>query len=305
MGRWIRLFLFGAAGLAAIAALAIQFGPVWAPLDLASHFTPQILAVAVVLAAASLSRRWWWLILPAGGLVVPAAAILWGWAAHAVPPAPAAGVPLRVMAYNVFLSNPTPGAPEHVIRAADPDIVVVAEVLRSNSRFLEALADRYPYRAACPADYCSLAVASKTPFRVAGARPDKDHPQYIDIRVPYAGGEVRVIGVHTVTPQYQARHLRQIEALAGVVTGQGGPTVVLGDFNATPFSLILRRFEHETGLSRLTALASWPSWDDLPQVAIDHIFVSPDIAVTGVRLGEPGGSDHYPVIADLVLPPGT
>ncbi len=305
MRRWINGLLLIGALAAAGAAVAVRFGDVWPTLDLASHFTPQILAVAVVLAAASLSRRWWWLILPAGGLVVPAAAILWGWAAHAVPPASATGEPLRVMAYNVFLSNPTPGAPEQVIRAADPDIVVVAEVLRSNSRFLEALADRYPYRVACPADNCSLAVAAKRPFKVAGARPDKDHPQYVDIRMPYAGGEVRLIGVHTVTPQYQARHLRQIEALAGVVTGQGGPTVVLGDFNATPFSLILRRFEHETGLSRLTALASWPSWGDLPQVAIDHIFVSPDIAVTDVRLGEPGGSDHYPVIADLVLPPGS
>ena len=305
MGWWIRLFLFVAAGLAAAAALAIQFGPVWAPLDLASHFTPQIAGVALVLALAAFSRRWWWAMLPAGLLLVPLAAIFWGWAAHAVPPAAADGASFRVMAYNVFLSNPTPEKPEDVIRAADPDLVVVSEVIGRNSGFLKALADRYPYRAACPADYCSLAVASKTPFRVAGARPDKDHPQYIDIRVPYAGGEVRVIGVHTVTPQYQARHLRQVEALADVVTGGQGPTVVMGDFNATPFSLILRRFEHRTGLSRLTALASWPSSVDLPQVAIDHIFVSPGIAATGVRLGEAGGSDHYPVIADLVLPPGT
>jgi endonuclease/exonuclease/phosphatase (EEP) superfamily protein YafD len=107
-----------------------------------------------------------------------------------------------------------------------------------------------------------------------------------------------------VVPSNQERHRSQIEALTALVNEESGPTVVLGDFNATPFSLILKRFERGTGLRRLTALASWPSHVQLPQVAIDHIFVSPDIEASAVRLGAAGGSDHYPVIADLIIPQG-
>jgi hypothetical protein len=58
------------------------------------------------------------------------------------------------------------------------------------------------------------------------------------------------------------------------------------------------------------ASAFWLPLDTLahftPQLLIAsalHIFVSPGITASGVRLGEPGGSDHYPVIADLILPP--
>ena len=51
----------------------------------------------------------------------------------------------------------------------------------------------------------------------------------------------------------------------------------MGDFNATPFSRILGVLQDSANLTRLTNLPSWPSQLGLPQIAIDHIFVSPGI----------------------------
>jgi endonuclease/exonuclease/phosphatase (EEP) superfamily protein YafD len=39
----------------------------------------------------------------------------------------------------------------------------------------------------------------------------------------------------------------------------------------------------------------------LPPVRLDHVLLSPELGCTAVREGEGRGSDHRPVIADLVL----
>ncbi len=299
---WIRFVLYVLAGLGFMALVAVRLGELWPPLDLGSHFTPHILAVTLLLLAAGMAGRRWWVVVCLGVPILPLAAIVWGWVAHiSVPVTPVAGQPLRVMAYKLWIANKTPDQIGQVIREAYPDIVVLSKILRVNRTVLDDLSDRYPYRVLCPTDYCSMAIASRRPFEVLGSRRDRDDPEFMDVRVRLPEGSVRVIGVHTVVPYYQDRHRRQIDALTELVKQDGGPTVVLGDFNATPFSLILRRFERGTGLERLTSFASWPSFHGLPQVAIDHIFVTPGIDVVNVSLGEAGGSDHYPVFGKLVI----
>jgi endonuclease/exonuclease/phosphatase family metal-dependent hydrolase len=49
---------------------------------------------------------------------------------------------------------------------------------------------------------------------------------------------------------------------------------------------------------------TWPRGKLLPPlVRPDHVLVSPEIAVTGYRLGDGRGSDHRPVVVDLAIPP--
>jgi endonuclease/exonuclease/phosphatase family metal-dependent hydrolase len=56
-------------------------------------------------------------------------------------------------------------------------------------------------------------------------------------------------------------------------------------------------------LTRLTYLPSWPSRLGLPQIAIDHIFVSAGLEpLEAAVIGEPAGSDHYPVSARIAVP---
>jgi endonuclease/exonuclease/phosphatase (EEP) superfamily protein YafD len=87
------------------------------------------------------------------------------------------------------------------------------------------------------------------------------------------------------------------------VQGLGGRLVAAGDFNATPWSLPLTTFERMSGLTRLTSLPSWPAHGlALPQVAIDHIFVSSGIRPLGAATTlAPAGSDHLPVRVTLAV----
>ena len=50
-------------------------------------------------------------------------------------------------------------------------------------------------------------------------------------------------------------------------------------------------------------LPSWPSFFGLPQLGIDHIFLSPGLRVLKEPLiGDSAGSDHFPVIATVGVP---
>ncbi len=82
-----------------------------------------------------------------------------------------------------------------------------------------------------------------------------------------------------------------------------GPVVVAGDFNAGPWSHGFQDFMAKTGLTRHATLApTWPAWPiALPQVALDHILVSGDLAVVRGGTGPAVGSDHLPVVAEVAM----
>lgn len=89
-----------------------------------------------------------------------------------------------------------------------------------------------------------------------------------------------------------------------------GPTILLGDFNATATSVVYRtlaaKLEPARPLSpRKTPTATFPS--ALPVLRIDHLFVSPQIKVTDVFAPYApltrAASDHLPLVMDFeVLP---
>jgi endonuclease/exonuclease/phosphatase (EEP) superfamily protein YafD len=80
----------------------------------------------------------------------------------------------------------------------------------------------------------------------------------------------------------------------------------MGDLNATPWSRPFRRFVGRSGLCDSRAgfgvQASFPAASALLRIPIDHVLVSCVIGVRNRRIGRDVGSDHLPVIVDLVLP---
>jgi endonuclease/exonuclease/phosphatase (EEP) superfamily protein YafD len=84
-----------------------------------------------------------------------------------------------------------------------------------------------------------------------------------------------------------------------------GPVILAGDFNATRQHQALRELL-ETGFTDAHLAtgrgwaATWPVGRRLPPFAlIDHVLVSPDLAVASVDEVAISGSDHRAVVATI------
>lgn len=91
---------------------------------------------------------------------------------------------------------------------------------------------------------------------------------------------------------------------------------MVGDLNITMWSPYYKRFARQTGLRNARQgfgiLPSWPTKETYSQISpalslllaipIDHCLISPEIKVLNIRTGPNVGSDHRPVITDLLIP---
>jgi endonuclease/exonuclease/phosphatase (EEP) superfamily protein YafD len=123
---------------------------------------------------------------------------------------------------------------------------------------------------------------------------------------------LRLCTVHMVAPLGgdRARWQAQLRHLGEEIHGERGALVVAGDFNATRHHPSFRRLlsdgmadaHEERGRGWA---ATWPRnrWPLPPLMRLDHVLVSPGVGVRSIREGLGQGSDHRPIIADLVLLP--
>lgn len=147
------------------------------------------------------------------------------------------------------------------------------------------------------------------------------------LRYTLLGGAqpVTVYNVHLLSPRsglLSVRHheidgmegnvgerMQEAILLSAYLRAEPGPTILTGDLNAPVQSLVCRRL-FDAGLRDAFSEAgrgygySYGQYTRVgtPYVRIDHILVSRQWQVQRCWVGNSQGSDHSPVIADLVLP---
>jgi endonuclease/exonuclease/phosphatase (EEP) superfamily protein YafD len=211
---------------------------------------------------------------------------------------------LNVAHFNTYGGNSRNQDVANEMLRLDADIVTLIEFERSKEPLLDMLAAKYPYRATCQAAdrHCNLAVVSKYPIGAVTGRAIWRGPPFIRVEMAGEFSGLTVIGVHTTRFPHWRAQFKQVQALVRMLESETGSILLMGDFNATPFSRLPRMIEEGSGLKRLTRLPTWPSTYGLPQLAIDHIFVSEDLRpLASMRIGNPVGSDHYPITIPLAL----
>jgi endonuclease/exonuclease/phosphatase (EEP) superfamily protein YafD len=303
----IVLFVGLVAGLAALGAGQLASWRI--EFDIFNHFVPHI---AILILACLIG-----LAMPRAGLAGAFAAMAIGLVAiglwphyvsrHGLPASPPAGEGervVRVMSFNTEFESDAWRAVADEVARHDPDILVLLEVGRSKRPLLEALEANYPHRADCLAeDFCQNVILSKIAFASSAIRTQWQGPQMVQVTYGPELGRLTVVGAHTMRPPFARRQHEQMMALGDELAAAGGAQIVAGDFNATPRSLMLQTLLSRAGLRLASGLASWPSTLGLPQIAIDHIMVSPTLRILApARIGASAGSDHYPVIADIAVP---
>jgi endonuclease/exonuclease/phosphatase (EEP) superfamily protein YafD len=298
-------FLLGLALLA-----ASRLGQLWIAFDVFAQFTLQF----AVLTAAFLIG----MVMPRGKLLAAFVIMVVGIVAIGAWPHVASREPrvvgtaqpgeraLKVASFNTLWVNNDAAAVRAEIERLDADIITLIEMGPAKRPILAELKQRYPYQFHCyDVDYCNFVVLSKLPFADTESRGRWDGPSFIRVRLGPEAGGLTVFGVHTIRFPHSQAQFRQVTEIAKLIERTGGPKLVMGDFNATPFSRVLGVLQDSANLIRLTNLPSWPSRAGLPQIAIDHIFVSPGISLLEAeQIGEAAGSDHYPVTARIAVPAG-
>jgi endonuclease/exonuclease/phosphatase family metal-dependent hydrolase len=283
-------------------------------LILADGLTPLLVPPALLALGIGLRQRRWTLAVLSGAT---AGAFLWstipaiGVPAHVPPPG---GTPpaLRLFNANLHAANPAVAPIAEEIRAAAPDLVTLQEVDPDGAAGLlrSGVAARFPYRVT-EVRYGASGIALWSRFPLAESQVlDLGGMPFIRATVVLGARRLRFYTFHVVAPvgEDRARWKAQLRGIDEELRRERRPLVVAGDFNATRHHPSFRRLlshrladaHEQRGRGWAT---TWPRdrWPLPPLMRLDHVLVTPEVTVQSVREGVGRGSDHRPIVADLVL----
>ncbi len=305
------LALLGA-GLASVLAL---WADAWWFADLFVHFRVQYLAIGLLAAAWFGWRRRW---LPTAAAIAAVALNAWPVAAYLRAPAvavssPGAIVPLRIASANVLFLNS-----RHVdvlawARAAQPEVLLFLEATIEWHRALAPLEAEYPFhRYVTDQGHHGLLLLSRWPLSDVVTRPPAEQHlrPVVFATVTKEGVPLRLAAMHAtwpVRPATARQRARDLAVLAAEAARRGPlPFVGIGDLNISPFSPHYQTLLHDGGLRSAAAGLGWqPTWPAMfPPlgIQIDHALVSPEVQVQRFSRGPGNGSDHRPIIIDVMIP---
>ncbi len=275
--------------------------PVW-PLELFEHFRVQFSVLGILAIGGTLALR-------VRGYFDAALIATLVHVCSLLPAAPTAtvpahGTPVRVLVLNVLTSSSNHDAVRQLIADTDPDIIGLVEV---DQRWLDALAPvlaEYAGRIEAPRnDNFGLALYARGPVTGGVEYFDSIRPSIVAEL-----GPVSVILIHPLPPVSASASAALDREFAAVSTRARTlrNVLMMGDFNTSPWSRAFRRLLSFSGLcdSRdgFGIQPTFPSSLWLARIPIDHLLHACTIGVTNRRIERHVGSDHLPVVVDLMIP---
>lgn len=232
---------------------------------------------------------------------------------------------------TVVTWNAQGGGPNHQQTVAallewSPDVMVIAECSAELAVALKELVTRELHRSS------DLCFVTKAPVTEWGPRDPRDFWELAGsgaigrMAIDFNGTEVLVGGVHLETPREALEELgflalrsfrataidnqalRDLESSVArnwiAPADELRPVIIAGDFNLPVESAIYRRWwgDLTNAFSARGAGLGWTKRTRWFGVRIDHVVVGNGIRVRRVALGPAMGSDHRPVIVDLMIP---
>jgi endonuclease/exonuclease/phosphatase (EEP) superfamily protein YafD len=240
---------------------------------------------------------------PGWALMLPVALLpLWTASARLSPAVKGAQPDLTVTVANVNLANRDPARLLAWLRARPADVVVLLELSPAYARALSEQPD-YPHRSLLPENNAfGIGIVSRKPLRDVVVNLSASGIPALAATVDAGSGPsgsrpTRIVAAHPMPPLapkwYDERDalLRQLAAAAS-----GGPLIVAGDLNATPWSSGLRD-AHDAGLMRANGLLpTWPRGGrGVFGIPIDHVLANAHWRRGDSVRGPDIGSDHYPL----------
>jgi len=314
-------------GIVAAVALIYAAGPerlMWGGILL---FLPQLILAlpGLILLPFALwrARNLTWLLI-AALLLIAGPLMGFSWSS----PETSEGVPLRVMTYNIQLwQRRNVPAILNEILAADPDVLCLQDARGVKNTGLSSYLEHR--NVAMFGQYVFVSKFPVVDATVGDISYDGETHTYLRARIDVDGTEVVVFNAHLATPrdalsplrspalwrlglvemrQNQSQRLRQARRLLEDSRGISGPLVIAGDLNAPPPSLVTRMLTDRGLVDAFSAAGRGYGYTfghtllvGRPFLRLDRILASDHLRPIRAWVGGSSGSDHRPVIVDMVL----
>ena len=223
---------------------------------------------------------------------------------------------IKIMAANVLTPNRNAKGLIELVRENAPDILVTLESDAWWQAKLDALEPDYPFTIKCPLDNLyGMHVYSK--LQLTDSRVDylvePDVPSIHALVSLPSGQQIRVHFLHPAPPsptenEQSLERDAELIIVAKSAAGTDLPVIVTGDLNDVAWSETTRLFRKISGLldprvgrgmfNTFHANYCFIRWP------LDHLFHSKHFSLSYMRRLRGFGSDHFPLLTELLLETG-
>lgn len=297
--------------LVAVPLVAGFFSTLHPAFDSFAHFRAHLAVLLVVAGLGLMATRLRWngaaaLLLGAAAFTTTFGEPPWRAQASSVASDTEALARYRLLHLNMRYDNPTPERVLSLIARERPDVMTLVEISPRLREKLDLVAAAYPYRIVCRRP--AVAILSRRPFIDDSARC-AERGRLVIATVDFGGQHVDVAAAHLAWPWPRGQY-RQAAAMMPDLAGLKPAGILAGDFNAAPWSALVRRIAGEASFTTVSRVGpTWaPRWVDatlrgLVGLPIDHVLTKERIIVHGSMTVEDAGSDHAPVRMDFSIVP--
>lgn len=219
---------------------------------------------------------------------------------------------IRILSSNVLMPNRNVSALLNLVRKHNPDILVTLESDTWWQEKLDVLEPEYPYTIKCPLDNLyGMHVYSRLPLKDASIQflVEPDIPSMHAVVVLPSNRHVRIHFLHPAPPsptenEESTERDAELLVIGKSVAEIDEPVIVAGDLNDVAWSATTRLFRKISGLldprigramiNTFNANYWFVRWP------LDHIFHSHHFTLSFIDRLSYIGSDHFPVLVELV-----
>ncbi|MFD1197614.1 endonuclease/exonuclease/phosphatase family protein [Brucella gallinifaecis] len=176
--------------------------------------------------------------------------------------------------------------------------------------WIDILKSTYPYHFECRKNGSNMGVGilSRRPFSEGSEQACLGDDHLAMTSIDFSGTSVHVASYHATLP-WPFNQAAIIDVLVPELQKFNGPSIIAGDFNATPWSNAVHRIEMASQTMAMTGIGGTWMLQSLPVtlapyagLPIDQILVSHDIEAPVAAVREDVGSDHLPVRLEFSVP---
>lgn len=278
--------------------------------DIFAHFNVQYAALSLFLTTVFIWRRVWlkWIILSSVVVFInflPVAQLYFNKQSTI-----SIDQSFKLITFNVLDDNSDKPAVMGYLLNENPDVLVLNEYTPEWDMQADTLKQVYEYYDVIPLHgHFGIAVFSRLPCTFERKYYAMNAVPSIKSTFYFEGDSIQMLATHPTPPvtpfDWEARNYQLDQIAKERIKSLNKNYMIVGDLNITSFSKPFKDLTEIT-FTRDSRLGfglqpTWPSWNKLFYISLDHCLVSENIVVKNRELGPFLGSDHVPVELELSL----